>query len=72
MSSRAAAKKKKQEASYSLGDGGLFGELVRSVSGEGEGRECATCHRVSPLKKMLLNSPDLGKETCTPIHVMTA
>ena len=58
---RAAAKQKKQEASYPLGDGSLFGALVRSVSGEGEGRECATCQRVSPMKKMLLNSPDLGK-----------
>ena len=53
----------KQGASYPLGDGGLFGALVKSVSGKGEGRECETCHKVSPLKKMLLNSPDLGEYT---------
>ena len=58
---RAAAKKRKQGGSYPLGDGELFGSLVRVVSGEGEGRECDTCHKVSPMKKMLLNSPDLGQ-----------
>ena len=58
---RAAAKKKKKTENYPLGDGELFGRLVRVVSGEGEGRECETCHRVSPIRKMLLNSPDLGE-----------
>ena len=75
-SSRAAAKKKKQEASYPVGDGGLFGALVKCVSGESEERECASCHKMSPMKKMLLNSPDLGEWTiihvymyCIYIHV---
>ena len=68
---RAAAKKRKQEGSYPLGDGGVFGALVRSVSEKGEWRECATCHRLTPMKKMLLNSPDVGEwnsdrnSTCT-------
>ena len=59
---RAAAKKeKKQGGGYSLGDGEMFGRLVRVVSGEGEWRECETCHKKSPVKKMLLNNPDLGR-----------
>lgn len=66
---RAAAKKMKQGVSYPLGDGGLFGALVKSVSGKGEGRECNTCHRVSPLKKMLLNSPDLGEFTYMYMYI---
>ena len=57
---RAAAKKKKQTASYPLGDGELFGRLVRVVDGEGKWRECETCHKNSPVRKMLLNNPDLG------------
>ena len=57
---RAAAKKKKQTSSYPLGDGELFGRLVRVVGGEGEWRECETCHKNSPVRKMLLNNPDLG------------
>ena len=61
-SSRAAAKKKKkQEGSHSLGDGGVFGALVKSVSEKAEWKECDTCHRVTPVKKMLLNTPDVGE-----------
>ncbi|CAI8054450.1 Inactive ubiquitin carboxyl-terminal hydrolase 54 [Geodia barretti] len=55
----AAKKEKKQGGGYSLGDGEMFGRLVRVVSGEGEWRECETCHKKSPVKKMLLNNPDL-------------
>ena len=64
----AEAKKLKQGGTYSPGDGELFGSLVKLVSGEGEGRECGTCHRVSPLKKMLLNSPDLGQSVTYTLH----
>ena len=69
---RAAAKRKKQGASYSLGDGELFGRLVRVVGGEGEWRECETCHKKSHVKKMLLNNPDLGRGTLTSRSIVLA
>ena len=67
-SSSVAARRVRQDTSHPAGDGGVFGALVRGVSGEGEGRECTTCHRVTPMKKMLLNNPDLGQWTETVTH----
>ena len=32
------------------------------MSGEGEERECGECHKTVPLRKLLLNNPDVGEE----------
>ena len=42
------------------------------VGGEGEWKECETCHKKSHVKKMLLNNPDLGRGTLTSRSIVLA